>query len=69
MSEFIYVLVYLFLVHNGLEQGVVNPEGFTTNEACETAYANLEGLSPHDIARIDSGEVVLSAACLKVARQ
>ena len=69
MSEFFYVLCYIFMIHNGLDSGAVVPEPFATQELCEEAYGNLYGLAPGDVTQILRGEMQVSGACLRVKRQ
>ena len=69
MSEFFFVLVYVFMIHNGLDSGAVVPEPFKTQADCEEAYGNLYGLAPGDVAQIQRGEMEGSGACLRVKRQ
>ena len=69
MSEFFYVLVYVFLIHHGLDYGVVVNESFSTLEDCNEAYDNLYGLSPSEVTKVTRGEVEISGACLWVPRQ
>ena len=69
MSEFFFVLVYVFLLHHGLEYGVVVPESFNTQADCEEAFGNLYGLSPREVTQVTEGELEISGACLHVRRQ
>jgi len=69
MSEFFYVLVFVLQIHHGLDFGVVVPEPFATQAACEEAYSNLYGLSPREVTQIVEGGLEVSGACLRVKRQ
>jgi hypothetical protein len=69
MSEFFYVLVYVFMIYHGLDSGAVVPEPFATQELCQEAAQTLYGLAPGDITQIQRGEMQVVVACMKVKRQ
>ena len=69
MSEFFYVLVYVFFIHHGLDSGAVVPEPFATEPLCIEAAQTLYGLAPGDVTQIQRGEMQVVVACMKVKRQ